>query len=70
MADTTNIVQAITDWDAARLIMQIDWKITTHLFSIERADWPKLHDMFQARDAKAQYREFPLRFLVGFCASN
>ena len=27
--------------------------LTTHLLSIERADWPQLHDMFKARDAKA-----------------
>ena len=27
--------------------------LTTHLLSIERADWPKLHDVFKARDAKA-----------------
>ena len=27
--------------------------LTTHLLSIERGDWPKLIDMFNARDAKA-----------------
>ena len=27
--------------------------ITTHLLSTERDDWPKLHDMFKARDAKS-----------------
>ena len=27
-----------------------DISITTHLFSIERADWSKQHDMFKARD--------------------
>ena len=34
--------------------------LTTHLLSIERADWPKLHDVFKARDAKAWQREFPV----------
>ena len=42
------------------------FSITTHLLSIERADWPKLHYMFKARDAKAWQREFP----VWVCASN
>ena len=32
------------------------WIITTHLFSIERADWLNLHDMFNARDAKSWQR--------------
>ena len=44
--------------------------ITTHLLSIERADWPKLHDMFKARDAKAWQREFPVGNPVRVCASN
>ena len=44
--------------------------ITTHLLSIERADWPKLHDMFKARDAKAWQREFPVGFPVRVRASS
>ena len=27
--------------------------LTTHLLSIERADWLKQHDIFNARDAKS-----------------
>ena len=34
------------------------------MFSIERADWPRLHDMFKARDANAWQREFPVGFPV------
>ena len=30
--------------------------LTTHLLSVERADWLKLHDMFNARDAKSWQR--------------
>ena len=30
--------------------------------SIECADWPRLHDMFKARDANAWQREFPVGF--------
>ena len=44
--------------------------ITTHLLSIERADWPKLHDMFKAGDVKAWQREFPAGFTVTVWASN
>ena len=44
--------------------------VTTHLLSIECADWPKLHDMLKARDAKAWQCEFPVRFPVRICASN
>ena len=44
--------------------------LTTHLISVERVDWPKLHDMFKARDAKAWQCEFPLEFPVRVCASN
>ena len=36
------------------------------LLSIEGVDWPKLHDMFKARDAKRWQREFP----DGICALN
>ena len=31
--------------------------VTTHLLSIERADWPKPHDMFKSRDANVWQRE-------------
>ena len=44
--------------------------ITMHLLSIERADCPKLHDMFKAFDAKAWQGEFPVAFPVRVCASN
>ena len=45
-------------------------QITTHLLSIERADWPKLHDMFKARDANVWQREFPVGFPVEVSALN
>ena len=38
--------------------------------SIERADWPKLHDMFKTSDARTWQRKFPLGFLVKVCALN
>ena len=41
-----------------------------HLLSNERADWPKLHDIFKARDAKTWKREFPVWFPFKVCASN
>ena len=44
--------------------------LTMHLLSIQRTDWPKLHDMFKARDAKTWQRSFPLGFPVTICASN
>ena len=44
--------------------------LTTHLLSIERADWPKLHDMFKARDAIVWQREFPVGFPVEVSALN
>ena len=44
--------------------------ITTHLLSIEWAHWPKLHDMFKARDAIAWQREFAVGFPVEVSALN
>ena len=44
--------------------------LTTHLLSIERVDWLKLHDMFNARDAKNWPRKFPVGFPVSVCALN
>ena len=45
--------------------------VTTHTyFSIERADWPKLHDMFKAHDDKKCQRKFPVGFPVSDCALN
>ena len=41
-----------------------------HLLSIERADWPKLHNMFKARDANVWQREFPVGFPVEVSALN
>ena len=35
---------------------------------MERADWPDLHDMFEARDVKTWQRRFPVGFLVRACA--
>ena len=37
---------------------------------MEHADWPNLHDMFIACDAKAWQREFPVGFPVRVCTSN
>ena len=55
------------DSDAAcRMYLRIP--LTTHLLSIERHDWPKLHDMLKARDAKTGQRKFPAGFRVRFCA--
>ena len=44
--------------------------MTTHLLSIERADWPKLHYMFKAPDANAWQREFQVGFPVEVSALN
>ena len=44
--------------------------LTTHMLSIERADWSKLYDMFKARDANIWQREFPVGFLVELSALN
>ena len=44
--------------------------LTTHPLSIERADRPKLHDMFEARDANVWQREFPVGFPVEVSALN
>ena len=44
--------------------------ITTHLLSIERADWPMLHDMFKARDSKTWQRKFPVVFPARVCDLN
>ena len=46
------------------------FQVTTHLLSIERADWPNLHDMFKARDANVWQREFPVGFPVEVSALN
>ena len=42
------IIWGLTD---ELLVISLLSGVTTHLLSIERADWPKLHDMFKARDA-------------------
>ena len=44
--------------------------VTTHLLSIECADWPKLHNMFKACDANVWQREFPVGFPVEISALN
>ena len=46
------------------------YTITTHLLSMERSDWPKLHDMFKASDAKTWQCKFPVGFPVRVCALN
>ena len=46
------------------------WTVTTHLLSIGRADWLKLHYMFNACDAKSWQRELPVGFPVRNCALN
>ena len=46
------------------------YHVTTHLLSIDRADWPKLHDMFKACDAIIWQREFPLGFRIVVSALN
>ena len=45
-------------------------KVNMHLLSIERADWPKLHDMLKACEANVWQREFPVGFLVELSALN
>ena len=40
------------------------------MVSIERADWLKLHDMLNVRDAKSWRRLFPEGFPVRVCALN
>ena len=40
--------------------------VTTHLLSIELADWPKLHGMFKALDANV----FPVGYPVEVSAFN
>ena len=46
--------------------LQILYSLTTHLLSIERADWPKLHAVFKARDPNTWQVGFP----VEVCALN
>ena len=41
-----------------------DRGVTTHLLSIECSDWPKLHEIFEALDAKTWQRKFPAGFPV------
>ena len=41
-----------------------------HLLSIVRTDWPKLHDMFKARDADVWQCEFPVGILFEVCVLN
>ena len=41
---------------------------TTHLFSIERVNWPQLHEIFKECDANTRQRQFPEVFLVRVCA--
>ena len=40
------------------------------MLSVERANSPKFHDMFKARDAKVWQREFPVGFPVEVSALN
>ena len=43
---------------------------TTHLLSIEGADWPRLHNMFKARGVDTWQHEFPVGFPVEVSALN
>ena len=52
------------------ITLSLDKTVTTHLLSIERADWPKLHDMFKARDVNVWQREFPAGLPVEVSALN
>ena len=45
-------------------------RITTHLLSIERADWLKPNNKFKGRKAKTLQTKFPVGFPVGVCALN
>ena len=53
-----------------KLMHSLDLAITTRLLSIERANWPKLHEVFKTRDANTWQREFPVGFPVEVCALN
>ena len=44
--------------------------LTTHLLSIEHADWPKLHDMFTGPDTNVWQHEFPVGFPVEVSVLN
>ena len=52
------------------MVWIISFVLTTHLISIKRADWPKLHDMSKTRDCKAWQRKFPVGYPVTICALN
>ena len=52
----------------SRLLIRRNNVITTHLLSIENPDWPKLHDIFKARDAKTWQSTIPVGFPVRVCA--
>ena len=64
-------MQDIDKIDLQKLCIFVSMSIwlTTHLLSIERADWPKLH-MFKAHDANVWQREFPVGFPVEVSALN
>ena len=41
-----------------------------HLISIERADWPKLYNLFKVCDTNVWQREFPVGFPLEVSALN
>ena len=59
-----NKISNLARWRSYKVIESL----TTHLFSIERADWLKLHGMFKARDAKIgallYYRSLSAKFII------
>ena len=59
------------DWKNLNIDLKpLSQHLTTHLLSTERADWPKLHNMFKAHDANVWQREFPVGFPVEVSALN
>ena len=52
--------------DFLELGVPMIFRLTTHLLSIVRADWPKLRDMFKARDAKTWQHKFPVGLPLEF----
>ena len=47
-------------WNFLWIKTYTTFNITVHVLSIERAGWPKLHDLFKARDATNRQRQLPV----------
>ena len=56
--------------DTTFIIIAWPFLLTTHLLSIEPAEWPKLREMFKAHDINTWQRAFPIGFPVEVCALN